>query len=57
MEQTISKESAALIKTLLYEEIAIAQENGNLGEVNKALDAINEFNRLLDREYIGLKKD
>ncbi len=54
MEQKISRESAALIKALLYEECALVQDKGLKDETNKTLDAINEFNRMLDREYAGL---
>jgi uncharacterized protein YceH (UPF0502 family) len=54
MEPKLSKETAALIKTLLYEELETAQELGNRDATNAALDAINEVNRFLDREYANL---
>lgn len=54
MEPTISTESIAIIKTLLYEEVAIAQERGMRDEMNAALDAINEFNQFIDRKVVGI---
>ncbi len=54
MDTIISKETAALIKVLLYQEVAFAQEAGRRDDTNRALDALNEFNRLLDKEFAGL---
>lgn len=51
MEPRMSEQSEALIKTILYEEIAMAEERGNRAIVNSCLDAINDLNRLLDKKY------